>query len=148
MQRVNLKSEIAAVYMPCRAIIEQQDGVRVVGMLTGVVYNRFAFVANATETVTFLDFGNTWVQLILTPLSEISDEHAVGLSKVYGHNEPLAILGKKLIEFCFADDEEINEISVQDGMRVTDYLRSLGYDCGHGSIKSLIESGIAISYLN
>ena len=84
-------------------------------------------------------------KLILKPLSEISDEDAIEVSKVYGNNMPTKEEGMGIIKNCLYDYEESNEVTLHDGMRVCDYLRSKSYDCGYGSIPSLISAGIAIT---
>ena len=81
-------------------------------------------------------------QLILTPLSVITDEDCLGVSKTYGHYSPTAEQGLGIIENCFTDYEDPNEITLYDGIKVGDFLRSKGYDCD-----KLIEQGIAISLL-
>lgn len=76
-------------------------------------------------------------QLILTPLGEISDEDAMEVVKIW-----------------YKGSEKISTISIDEGKRIalsmcvpseiTDYLRSKGYDCGHGSIPNLIAAGVAV----
>jgi len=85
--------------------------------------------------------------LILTPLSEITDEHIHGCYKAMGTGG---------FEDDFSKEHFIETISPNEVAghkdrygqscyyRAIDYLRSVGYDCGHGSIPSLIEAGIAI----
>lgn len=59
-------------------------------------------------------------KLLLSPLSAISDEHAVEVANI----------------------TEKKDFSASE---ITDYLRSKGYDMGYGSIPSLIEAGIALN---
>lgn len=101
-------------------------------------------------------------QLILTPLSKISDEDAVevgkafGLKKMDGHYYEW--IGKAIITHHFTmyspwDDSILDtasnrglvtNIHSRNYLKLVDYLRSKGYDCGHGSIPSLIAAGVAV----
>lgn len=87
-------------------------------------------------------------QLILFPLSKISDEDAVEVAKIMG----------VIDSDCGVDDYEywgnyVKKSYINEGkqhrsfivsVEVIDYLRSRSYDCGHGDIKSLIEAGMAV----
>lgn len=81
-------------------------------------------------------------KLLLTPLSQISDEDAIELARIVGFNRDLLAHGQ---EFALYLDEgkKISEFSDQLTHAI-DYLRSKGYDCGYGEIPSLIDDGIAI----
>ena len=115
-------------------------------------------------------------QLILTPLSKISDEDAVEVAKmaiskseikgfkvVQIRREDYAV--KVIIEFDGKDGlgmywvnitsygmpqflkrvgSTLHELHYQFLQCCIDYLRSNGYDLGHGSIPSLIAAGVAM----
>lgn len=117
-------------------------------------------------------------KLILTPLSSITDEHAIEVAKII---MPLCFFNRKLgwkvarnyavtgypyikvwhpkkvlslqidpsIVGFDVDNMEDRETGRHDmkPVETIDYLRSKSYDLGYGNIKSLIESGIAISSL-
>ena len=97
-------------------------------------------------------------QLILTPLDKISDEDAVEVAKMFSwfnHYNGKEIeayknqFGKTVVSnkerigkyetVCldFDNPELLNRQQI-------DYLRSKGYDCGHGSIPNLIAAGVAV----
>jgi len=78
-------------------------------------------------------------QLILTPLSKISDEHAVEVCKLLYNNPSLHNAERGRIVATTGDWH-----STRKGVAIIDYLRSKGYDCGHGNIPSLISAGIAV----
>ncbi len=116
-------------------------------------------------------------KLILTPLSEISDEDAIEVSKLamwhwdkeyncydetiadnVEHNEfgiHIDVSARcfegyvSIHDGCvFVSDEDTElETPVMSNGRIIDFLRSKGYDCGFMHIKSLIDAGIAISSL-
>ena len=97
-------------------------------------------------------------QLILTPLEKISDEHAVEVAKMLNYRTDIDM--PELLEymkdvinirkvgdvFGNIDSKNIadNDVSPMIILRCYDYLRSKGYDCGHGNITSLISAGIAV----
>lgn len=113
-------------------------------------------------------------QLILTPLSKISDEHAVWVYKIvftpvggtkdilvnktqggvtqmysrYADNGSLSngFMGiyPEGLEIIYRDDNKLENPDTYRALLIWDYLRSKGYDCGHGSIPSLISAGIAV----
>ena len=80
-------------------------------------------------------------KLILTPLSEISDEDAIEVAKMnfHGHTEyPQIDLGRALVR-------KLNKhIYCENPIQIIDFLRSRSYDCGFRHIPSLIDAGIAI----
>src|ERR1051325_2303015 len=86
-------------------------------------------------------------KLVLKPLSEISDEDAIEVAKMYGG---LCIKVDKdgFLQVVYKNNVCVTYFVVNNPLNIptklTDFLRSRGYDCGYGSIKSLIESGYAI----
>lgn len=78
-------------------------------------------------------------QLILTPLDKISDEDAVEVCKFLYSNPALHNPERGKSVATVGDWH-----STRKGVEVIDYLRSKGYDCGHGSIPSLIAAGVAV----
>jgi len=77
------------------------------------------------------------VQILLTQLEKITDED-------------LLVIGKQMLPNCTNDEiikQMVKEITLNRrkiSCKVADKARELGYDCGYGSIPSLIEAGIAI----
>lgn len=74
-------------------------------------------------------------QLILRPLSAITDEDAYQVSKIFGHKHPDIDWGRSLVE-CFQKWKTIygpekNDTTLSDGANITDYLRSRGYYTGN-----------------
>jgi len=109
-------------------------------------------------------------KLMLTPISEILDEHVIELAKMRHKNEfvDFQVLDIKRFESAIGIEyrfkSSIAKLNLEDGYRYSgtgiefnrdkftveqiDYLRSLGYDCGYGDIVSLIESGLAVVNTN
>jgi len=85
------------------------------------------------------DWGKMFdYQLILTPLSKISDEHALVLADIlYGDQ------AYKMYEMMKTDLKTQWKTRALTSESV-DFLRLKGYDCGFASIPSLIDAGIAI----
>lgn len=83
-----------------------------------------------------------FAQLILKPLSEISEEHAAEFARTqrYVSDQPdtYAKVGKEIIKNVLLKGSKWC-ISYQGA----DYLRRHGYDCGFENIPSLIEAGFA-----
>ena len=83
-------------------------------------------------------------QLILTPLSKISDEDAVEVCGLVGWD---ASDKGKLLDCVLGSDNaiafefEMNIYRVKLSIEIIDYLRSKGYDLGHGNTTSLISAG-------
>lgn len=115
-------------------------------------------VALFTETDEFECVEHEESQLILTPLSKISDEDAVEVAKMLNYREDVDM--SELLEhmkdvinirkvgdvFGNIDSKNIadNDVSPMVILRIYDFLRSRSYDCGYGSIQSLIQAGIAV----
>lgn len=108
----------------------------------------FAFsamsVVGKTVTIGGMQVSLEYCQLMLTPISEMSDEHAIEVAKIFDPEllpEEMARVGRFFAnrkDYCFGD------MDYNRTQQIIDYLRSVGYDCGYGSIPSLIEAGIAI----
>lgn len=79
--------------------------------------------------------------LLLTPLSKITNEHAIEVAKIYYAGSGGWQQGKGIVLMMLGN--HIGQIELNKMIAIIDYLRSVGYDLGYGSIKSLIESGIA-----
>lgn len=84
-------------------------------------------------------------QLLLTPLSAISDEDAIEVAKIAGYNTlncpNLLKAGMLIVQ---NNSLMCRGMKSADWQQIIDYLRSKGYDTGYGNIKSLIEAGIAL----
>ncbi len=87
------------------------------------------------------------IKLALTPLSDITDEDAIEVAKMFDASAPTIIFGRSVISY-------ITDMVVKPSWFNPDYdvvrsafdvLRGLGYDCGYANIPSLIEAGIAVN---
>ena len=122
----------------------------------------FTFTING-ETITSLEqFPNLTHKdrIILTPLSEISDEDAIAVAKLYPWfnwygDTVLEVYVNQFGEKVVSNEKRIGKYEtvclhykepseIELNQKQTDYLRSKGYDCGYGDIPSLIGAGIAI----
>lgn len=87
-------------------------------------------------------------RLILTPLSAISDEDAVGLAEMFGY-DPVGKIVKCVMRYNQIELHfEYVVYRIVISQHIIDYLRSRNYDIGYMDIKSLIDAGIAISSLD
>lgn len=86
-------------------------------------------------------------RLILTPLSAISDEDAVGLAEIFGY-DPVGKIVKCVMRYNQIElhfEHVVYRIAITQP--IIDYLRLRNYDLGYMGIRSLIDAGIAISSL-
>lgn len=86
-------------------------------------------------------------QLILTPINEITDEHAIELAELCNAVEDDAtreerIEKGRIIALFHAEYKKYETCSYNERITI-DFLRANHYDCGYMGIISLIESGIA-----
>jgi hypothetical protein len=85
-------------------------------------------------------------RLILTPLSEISNDDAVEVAKIFKYqvseHDKLKFLGLELVDSLVK--YELDGFMLRDILAIIDYLRSKHYDCGYLQISSLIEAGLAV----
>ena len=141
-----LTAQIAAAYFGCKVKVPHGESF-VIGKMESVTERAIYFYQK--EDV--WSMGIPACQLILTRLEDITDEHAVGLFKAYHNGESITIYSKKE-----KNDAEMAEVSktelvpkykihrIENIQKIIDYLRSKNYDCGYGSIPSLISAGIAV----
>lgn len=180
-----LTAQIAKVYMPCKITDKYANGVQ---------YDMVGISEYEGNLQVKMPSGDTdwWnidiCQLILTPLSKITDEHAIEValickrdyhrhfvvSDIKSQYSETTEKGYNILWITFdslstniAGHSDINkhkigisswgsvshyfdgELSpVNMSREIIDYLRSKSYDCGHGSIPSLIAAGIAIDSTN
>lgn len=140
-----LTAQIAAAYSGCEIIHTNVSGYGKRLLPKGIYEESYIegcylkILNTAEHNVFFLPMNQC--QLILTPLSEITDEHAIEVGKIFGFKVQLLENGKWLAKNLHNSKFDITTIKQ---MQVIDYLRSMGYDCGYGDISSLIEAGIAI----
>lgn len=161
------RARIFAMYMPCDIvqgdILLRTDrklvaigGLETDKMQWGKLSN-MASISNA--------FVNEF-KLILTPLSKITDEHAIEVAKIYDAKEEWKVprdlvAGGRYITNAFSGDDiyfldlKIRFLSI-DGfetvesevmLQILDRLRELGYALPYKG-KSLFELGVAIEKLN
>jgi hypothetical protein len=105
----------------------------------GVVSERVHFA----EAGLFVHFSK--LKPILTPLSEITDEHAVEVARIarcrYQSIESIIAAGKELVTIYLDRSSNVSAIS---WVNIIDYLRSRHYDLGYMHLPSLITAGLAI----
>lgn len=129
---------IFAAYMPCKTMWGDNHH----HVLTGIsIIKKLAELTlgfNSKRTCT-ADARVDEFKLILTPLSEISNEHKIELctirfkgAKVIGNAKQISMITEFIRIDAIKDSESV------------DRLRELGYDIGYGSIPSLIAAGIAV----
>lgn len=93
-------------------------------------------------------------QLILKPLSAITDEDANAVAKMFAiPGDKLMATGKGLVRRIFDQTEEEDEFAGLEVLRVYQYLQSKGYDVPNhllgsnkscGGCKTLKEAGLAV----
>jgi hypothetical protein len=151
-----LTAQIAAAYMPCGIMVDGKPR-KLVGIdwaENGMYLADYPDENCESLPVWRYEGGFEDCQLILKPLSEISDEDAVWLLisriilyDIHVHIEKCSIKnGIICIEWTALNYDakmECQPVS-QLNTKQTDYLRSKSYDLGYGDIPSLIEAGIAI----
>lgn len=176
-----LTAQIAAAYFGCKCrnswFPKVHKEYKKIWKLAGINIDnpKYFYLSNYDGAVTSDD-----CLLILTPLSAISDEHAIEVAKIL---LPMAFVRRtkgwivsrnytitgfpyvkihhnliaysvqidcRLINFDVSCMEDGNNVTGETDMQpiaIIDFLRSNGYDCGYGNVKSLIDAGIAISSL-
>ena len=87
------------------------------------------------------DFNNSWLNL--KPLSSISDEDAIEVSKIRGVRNNLSFFGKEFIGNLFNDLYISELVSTAERDNTIDFLRSKGYALPWMglSVEKLIEAG-------
>jgi len=97
---------------------------------------------NNLKNIRYKDF-----KLILIPLSDITDNHALEVANILENDivlewgEELAIeMAKKIVNDMF----KFPIRHLEKYIYLLDYLRSKSYDCGYMNIPSLIQAGYAI----
>lgn len=108
-----------------------------------------------SETCYLEDVNISECQLLLTPLSKISDEDAVEVAKICNRDnnshkfkskskEQLIEMGRLIAYDLVSTYGDPHYVQLDYAREIIDYLSSKGYDCGHGSIPSLIAAGVAV----
>lgn len=163
MENLKLTAQIAAAYMPCKITDKYANGVH---------YDMVGVSEYEGNLQVKMPSGDTdwWnidmCQLLLTPLSSITDEDAIEVAKIdLGALNGFEVIKVKRyntsieIDYRWISDNE--SLNLKDGYsysgwgmgfkpqtyspQITDYLRSKSYDCGYGSIPSLLTAAIAIN---
>lgn len=165
---MKLTAAIAGAYMP-KQVMYNGELREVHGFTTDHV-----ILFTTTDEFEYAEYSEC--QLLLTPLSKISDEDAVEVAKIIIDDEDNLSIIKvdRESSFCtkvllkankatyldvlvFTNDGNVDLTDAKGKdlnachllwSRLTDYLRSKGYDCGHGSIPSLIAAGVAVEKTN
>jgi hypothetical protein len=85
------------------------------------------------------------IKLILKPLSKLSDADALAISMICGlsHGDYVYKLrmGRELVTEYW---RRVSNVAASSWVKVFDYLRANGYDCGYADIPSLIDAGLAM----
>lgn len=150
-----LNAKIAASYLGCEAKVRETPYSKSrYGTLCGVELDRI-WIVNKENTSMWASMEKCECQLILTPLSEITDEEIYEAYKTMetAEHEPdfskENFLDKMSPVRCAEDCERYGQSCYYSAI---DYLRSSkwngrikpAYDMGYGSIPSLIEARIAV----
>lgn len=134
MEKLTLTPQIAGNYIGCK--IQTTEGI---GILEGVHKQKSYVSFDDGQPGRMGSFPISDCQLILTPLAKISDEDAVEVCKFLYTNPALCNPERGKIVATVGEWH-----STRRGVEIIDFLRSRGYDCGHSSIPSLIQAGIAV----
>lgn len=153
-----------AAYMGCEVQYLDINNKKIVATLTGVSVNdglettykrRRKSITGDYVSGDYLSFkpnGNhntdaLHCKPILTPLSEITDEDAVEVAKMYYDKDIHHTIGsgKNLIMHIIHPDVSNILVYSYSLIYILDYLRSRHYDCGYMHIPSLIAADLAIS---
>ena len=123
-----LTSQIAHCYNGAKVITQTND----IGILVGVFDTHNSINIELPNKAVSIGWKASRCQLLLTPLAKISDEDAREIARI---------------------EERVTAECDMKPSEIIDFLRSSTrpdgtpkpvYDCGYGSIKSLINAGIAI----
>jgi hypothetical protein len=166
-----LTAQIAAAYIGSQ--IRSVSGIE--GVLCGVFANHGTCNIELSDGSISVGHLLSSCQPLLTPLSKITDEHAIEVAKIaigtmakdpivkregrtkismdYGISRTTCIIsppaknheyGREYFYIYNEQESGTHHVSAFGTSYITDKLREWGYDVGHGSIPSLIESHIAI----
>jgi len=147
-----LTVQIAAAYLGCKCIYPDTEGIKKVkarltavsldGIETTYLRRRrsihggwiagdmLSWKSNVSHNSNALN-----TQLILSPLDDLTDAHALTLSELFGHANPSDELGKELVKYFVWN----SCLTFHEAVRMTNQLRVWGYDCDE-----LISAGIAV----
>ena len=138
---------VFAAYMPCKM---KYDGYNPTLEVIGVLYAEGNLQVMDKTGHSDMWECNNYCKLILKHLSKITDEDAMEVAKIlydkYVSEEEekyrivtYAALGGDFIKTLYKTPLTCDKI-----ISIIDFLRSRGYDCGHGQIPSLLEAGLAV----
>lgn len=143
---MKLTDNIAAAYFNA-GVLHAGNTYEMHGVMRGIIE---VFTLEDSDQFELLECSEC--QLELTPLSAITDEHAIEVAKMSSNYN----------EFAFSQHQDYVDMVIADGIGIAlnwmknqglsaficdqqaQYLRSRNYDCGYGSIPSLIDAGIAV----
>ena len=143
-----LTAQIASAYFGCPMLVTHRniEGNPVIGRV------KAEFIQDLEESPNGYPY-----QLILRRLDKISDEDVMAIFDFISCKNGVKIKSKRMsvsdgysIQYLYTDSKGNIENGIGSAAAYTlplsswDYLRSVGYDCGYGSIPSLIQVGIAI----
>lgn len=137
------QKKIFSTYLGCDIQINKHPEFKgpIKDVLTGIVDTAsFGILLNMKDSI--YKYSMDDCQLLLTPLAEITDEHAIEVAKIarYGGNITPNIGRQLVTEYMY----KVSNVRAAEWISVIDFLRENGYDCGYGPITSLIDVGIAL----
>jgi len=168
MENLKLTAQIAAAYFGSEIICAPYGGQperKLIGKMVGLGNTLMDIKFPVWQSSHQMPISDS--QLLITPLSSISDEDAIEVAKIIDKNSKFggAVTYEfKLVEaYSYVDNAKYMQPCVQrkvNGMEcgieiisehllksieIIDYCRQNSIDVGYGSIPSLIECGIAIN---
>ena len=144
-----LTAQIAAAYFDSKVYIHD-DRLHPSNKIQSIIGVTKTKIVYSESSSSFFDgwFHISACQLILKKLEDISDEDAIEVAWILDvnySNNPDSEQWYDLDGLInYVKEEIIDGSRLADVVELIDYLRSKSYDCGYGSIPSLIEAGIAI----
>jgi hypothetical protein len=130
-----IRAKIFALYLRCEIMNVDQKEI-LIGICGDMIYSDWRGLKNVC--------GIDETQLLLTPLSKITDEDKIEVAKMAGYDPKLYSIeySQDTFSFCCSSSSSYIELKyLQFG--VVDYLRSKSYHIPYQDI-DLFEAGIAI----
>lgn len=148
MEQELINNEIAKIfsmYMPCKTMQHGNDFDRMLVGIGGFEDNGYCY-GRLKNKASVANVFVTDFQIILTPLSDITDAHAAIIADMnrYDKNANIKVrakVGRDILNRIFVDNYKNHPICLP--YECADYLRELGYALPYKGI-DLFELGIAI----
>jgi len=140
-----------------QTIAWEQDRPRVIAQVLGIkTHPKFEILTKSEKNHGWMDGSDC--QLLLKRISDITEEHASKCASLCGLHTEGNHVTKMIDSVCIQNDTYLLQIchdgciSMYNHQRVTEFdarpiyafLQLESYDCGHGSIPSLIDAGVAV----